>query len=914
MTAPIKNQAFPIKRILLWATLLLLVGPLQAATVVSWEASQVTGGTAATTTTSAAFNPATPVATSGYTGAPIYRGFHRTSNTGSATWGVANDSGNGLRVNYSSGALNHTVSSLFMFKMSKPVEFTAANDLLSAENIRSSRASRLSSVEVQFVVEEDGRYYISASSGNLKSTSSSLATSYAVRAKTIQWYEYNPTTSATAVAAIGFVPASPAFTDIDFIGFRLVTKDPTGSVNVGVRKFTATAVRPSLLAAGKNRFLGQVYSPSQETGLIETWNKVTSENSGKWGSVEATRDVMNWTDLDEAYRAAKDNGYRFQFHVLVWGNQAPNWISGLSPADQLIEIKEWFAAVAARYPDIDYVEVVNEPLHNLPDGGTPPEGGSPRANYIAALGGAGTTGWDWVIKSFELARQYFPNARLMINDFNIVGNSTKTAQYLTIIDLLNARGLIDVIGMQGHSFSTTNPTATQMTSTLNSLAGTGLPLQITELDIDGAVLTNGVYVQDDERQRSEYARIFPVFWTHPAVMGVTLWGWRPGLWRNDEKAYLLEANGTERPAFVWLRDYVAGTEQPLNAAASAALGITTTYTLNISPAATNGTVSGAGAYSSGATATLAATPANGYIFVGWTGGAAGTANPLSVVMNANKTIGATFTTSTKTLTITTAANGTVSVGGTFSHGATATLTATPAEGYVFDQWTGDASGTANPLSVTMDANKTIGATFIQNNTDADNDGLPDRYETGTGVWVNAANTGTKPDNNDTDGDGLIDGVETNTGLYISPTNTGTNPNIADTDGDRLSDGVETNTRIFVSATNTGTSPLDTDTSGDGFSDSEGVTYGFDPNEDYTALVNFVGSQGPRFGLYNTTSMQILAEGGLVLPAVGNTVTMQIQFETKENLSDLWTGLPIQYYPVELPLGKTHLRVRSLGPK
>ena len=57
------------------------------------------------------------------------------------------------------------------------------------------------------------------------------------------------------------------------------------------------------------------------------------------------------------------------------------------------------AAVAARYPDLKYVEVLNEPL-NAP----PP--------YREALGGAGTTGFDWVIKSFELARKHFPKAKL----------------------------------------------------------------------------------------------------------------------------------------------------------------------------------------------------------------------------------------------------------------------------------------------------------------------------------------------------------------------------------------------------------------------------------------------------------------------------------------------------------------------
>src|SRR5262249_19744876 len=40
------------------------------------------------------------------------------------------------------------------------------------------------------------------------------------------------------------------------------------------------------------------------------------------------------------------------------------------------------------------------------------------------------------------------------------------------------------------------------------------------------------------------------------------------------------------------------------------------------------------------------------------------------------------------------------------------LTATPAADYVFQSWSGDASGSQNPLSVTMNTNKAITANFI----------------------------------------------------------------------------------------------------------------------------------------------------------------------------------------------------------
>ena len=66
--------------------------------------------------------------------------------------------------------------------------------------------------------------------------------------------------------------------------------------------------------------------------------------------------------------------------------------------------------------------------------------------------------------------------------------------------------------------------------------------------------------------------------------------------------------------------------------------------------------------------------------------------------------------------------------------------------------------------------------------DTDGDGIPDRFETGTGVFVSPTDTGTSPTNPDTDGDGLNDGPEVLT--YR------TNPLVADTDGDGFLDGYE----------------------------------------------------------------------------------------------------------------------------
>jgi endo-1,4-beta-xylanase len=298
------------------------------------------------------------------------------------------------------------------------------------------------------------------------------------------------------------------------------------------------------LATNLPKFVGNVYSSPQIQNFEAYWNQVTPENASKWGSVEAIRDNMNWGGLDNAYNFAKDNGFPFHFHVLIWGSQQPAWIDTLNTQDQLEEITEWFQAVSNRYDAIDYLEVVNEPL----PGHNPPDGTSGRANYKEALGGDGDTGWDWVLTAFRMAREIFPpETKLMLNDFNIINSTSNTTQYLALIRLLQTENLIDIIGVQGHAFTTTAPAAT-MKINLDALATTGLPIQITELDIDGL---------SDAVQLNDYQRIFPVLYEHPGVEGITLWGWRRGLWRDAQGAYLINQDGSERPALEWLRDYLA---------------------------------------------------------------------------------------------------------------------------------------------------------------------------------------------------------------------------------------------------------------------------------------------------------------------------------------------------------------------
>lgn len=55
--------------------------------------------------------------------------------------------------------------------------------------------------------------------------------------------------------------------------------------------------------------------------------------------------------------------------------------------------------------------------------------------------------------------------------------------------------------------------------------------------------------------------------------------------------------------------------------------------------------------------------------------------------------------------------GSVSRGGTYLYNDAATVTATPDDLYYFKEWTGDASGNANPVTIRMTSKKSVHAVF-----------------------------------------------------------------------------------------------------------------------------------------------------------------------------------------------------------
>jgi GH35 family endo-1,4-beta-xylanase len=295
------------------------------------------------------------------------------------------------------------------------------------------------------------------------------------------------------------------------------------------------------LSKNPNKFLGNITTAySVRSDFSNYWNQLTPENETKWASIEGTRDVYNWTNVDREYQYCKDHNFPFKFHTLIWGGQYPGWMDGLSNNEQLEEITEWYDTVAKKYPDLEYIDVVNEAL----------SGHNP-APFKNALGGDGASGYDWIVKAFIMARERWPNAVLIYNDFNTFQYDTD--RYIDLLKKIVAAGApVDAAGCQAHDLN--DMSGASFRTVLEKIHNqTELPILISEYDINK---------EDDQVQLTRFKEQIPIMWEADYVAGVTIWGYIYGSTWVDYSGLI--KNGVERPAMSWLREYML-TDTAINA-------------------------------------------------------------------------------------------------------------------------------------------------------------------------------------------------------------------------------------------------------------------------------------------------------------------------------------------------------------
>ena len=312
-------------------------------------------------------------------------------------------------------------------------------------------------------------------------------------------------------------------------------------VTVGADKVVAYG-----MSAGKGKYLANIFQQRvNPSSFSDYWNGLTSENACKWGSIEPIRGVYNWGGADSAYNYAISHHMLFRYHAGLWASQYPTWLLKLSTEEAKAAVVNHLKLIAKRYPLADQMDVLNEQL-----------GSHQKDNqkFRELFGGPGTKEKDfgWQIWLFEQARLILPNTKLVLNDYGLEGDRKAINSQLELFKVLRDRGLVDGFGTQAHCFNVDKPSADTLVAHLDLMATAGLPIYVTELDMNGGIRGNNV---NDSLQLISYKKSFPAFWEHPVVAGITLWGYVEGTtWITGTG--IVAKDGTENPSMIWLKEYI----------------------------------------------------------------------------------------------------------------------------------------------------------------------------------------------------------------------------------------------------------------------------------------------------------------------------------------------------------------------
>ena len=274
--------------------------------------------------------------------------------------------------------------------------------------------------------------------------------------------------------------------------------------------------------------------------VLELFNQSGPENDLKWAPWEGEwGNNYNKVQTLAGLQWLRDNGLYTRGHVMVWPskrnlpNLMQNYLPEGDPASANPQAKQAvldhiddIASASANY--LDEWDVINEPYDN---------------HYLMdAFGDQVMVDW------FNRARTNLSDHKLYLNDYSILSAGGRNAVHQqhfedTLQYLVDNEAPITGIGMQGHFGD--SPTGIELVYSILNRYNTAFPeldIRVTEFDVNS----------EDEELQADYTRDFlTIMFSHPATVGVQLWGFWAGA-HYSPKAALFTEEWREKPnATAW---------------------------------------------------------------------------------------------------------------------------------------------------------------------------------------------------------------------------------------------------------------------------------------------------------------------------------------------------------------------------
>jgi endo-1,4-beta-xylanase len=241
------------------------------------------------------------------------------------------------------------------------------------------------------------------------------------------------------------------------------------------------------------------------------------ENDLKWATVHPARDAFSFERGDAVLAFAAAHGMAARGHTLVWHEGMPSWFAAVKPAEAGALLDQHIATVVGHYAGrMHSWDVVNEAIE-LNDGRPDGLRSSPWLSLI---------GPSYIERAFRAAHAADPAALLVYNEVGLefTWSGPKRQAVLKLLRDLLARGVpVQALGLQAHLNAKHTLDEAGLRSFLDEVAGMGLQVLVTEMDVADETLPADAAMRD-QAVADLYRRFLAVALAQSRTGVVMTWG------------------------------------------------------------------------------------------------------------------------------------------------------------------------------------------------------------------------------------------------------------------------------------------------------------------------------------------------------------------------------------------------------